>query len=72
MAENHVSKENLTRRRDEILAQLDKVNQDLQMSLDHDPEEQAIEVEQEEVAIAREASLRKELSGIDDALLDFD
>ncbi len=72
MLENHISKENLTRRRDEVLAQLDKVNQDLQRKLDPDPEEQAIEVEQEEVAIAREANLRRELSGIEDALLDFD
>jgi len=67
-----VSKENLLRRRDEITAQLEQVNRNLRMELDRDTEEQAIEVEQEEVAIARERNLRVELSYLEDRLLDID
>lgn len=63
-----VSKEHLEKRRDEINAQLDKVNNDLRATLDPDGEEQAIEIEQEEVAVARERNLRKELNGIEEKL----
>lgn len=67
-----VSKENLLRRRDEINAQLEQVNRSLRMELDRDTEEQAIEVEQEEVAIAMERNLRVELSDIEDRLFEID
>lgn len=63
-----VSKEHLERRRDEINAQLKEVNQDLQLELDRDPEEQAIEVQQQEVAVTMERNLRKELAGIEERL----
>ena len=68
MNDKNVSKEQLERRRDEINTQLRNVNQDLQMELDHDMEEQAIEIEQEEVAIAMEHNLRKELNDIEERL----
>ena len=68
MNDKNVSKEQLERRRDEINTQLGSVNQDLQMELDHDMEEQAIEIEQEEVAIAMEHNLRKELNDIEERL----
>ena len=66
------SREQLERRRDEINAQLNRVNEDLQMELDRDPEEQAIQTEQDEVSITLERNLRKELTAIEDQLLDFE
>lgn len=68
MNDNKVSKEQLIRRRDEILAELDRVGHAERIELDRDPEEQAIEVEQEDVAISRERSLREELADIDSRL----
>lgn len=61
----------LEKRRDEILQQLSHVNNDLRTTLDSDPEEQAIEIEHEEVAIAQERNLRKELSSIEDRLAEI-
>ncbi|MDQ3798972.1 MAG: hypothetical protein M3384_05945 [Acidobacteriota bacterium] len=65
------TREQLERRRDEIIAQLNRVNEDLQMELDRDPEEQAIQLEQDQVSISMESNLRKELAMIEDQLLDF-
>jgi hypothetical protein len=72
MAENKPTKEQLERRRDEINEQLNRVNGDLQIELDRDPEEQAIEVEQIDVSMSMEANLRKELALIEDQLLDYE
>jgi len=72
MTETKQTKEQLDKRRDEINAQLNRVNEDLQTPLDTDLEEQSIETEQEEVAISMEANLRKELAAIEDKLLDFE
>lgn len=72
MAETKAAKENLLRRRDEINEQLDRVNDDLRIELDRDPEEQAIQLEQEEVATTMEGNLRRELSAVEDRLLDFE
>ena len=66
------TKEQLEKRRDEINRQLNRVNQDLQMELDRDPEEQAIEVEHNEVSTSMESNLRKELNDIENKLLDFE
>jgi hypothetical protein len=63
------SREALERRRDEILAEIDDGNRDLQTELDRDPEEQAIQVEQQDVSIARVENLRRELADIEDRLL---
>jgi hypothetical protein len=63
-----MEKARLEKRRDEILEQLSQVNEDLQTPLDNDLEEQAIEIEQEEVAIAQERNLRKELTAIEEQL----
>jgi len=62
------SREQLIRRRDEINEQLNRVNQEERIELDNDPEEQAIQIEQGEVAVTMEANLRKELAMIEDAL----
>jgi len=72
MPEVKHTKEQLLRRRDEINAQLGRVNQDLQMPLDQDEEDRAIQTEHDEVSIARESNLRRELSQIEDQLLDFE
>lgn len=66
------SKEQLTRRRDEINEQLNRVNNDLRIELDRDEEEQAIQIEQDQVAITMESSLRRELAVIEDQLLDLE
>lgn len=72
MPEIKQTRKQLERRRDEINTQLNRVNENLQMELDRDPEEQAIEVEHNEVSMSMEANLRKELAIIEDKLLDFD
>lgn len=68
MPNNQQTREQLEKRRDEINAQLNRVNHDLQNPLDRDPEEQAIEVEQEDVPITMEDNLRTELEEIDERL----
>ena len=70
MAGDKPSREQLESRRDEILKQFGRVNEDQRIELDVDPEEQAIQIEQGEVATAREESLRRELAAIEDMLLD--
>ena len=72
MPEIKQTREQLERRRDEINAHLNKVNDDLRIELDRDPEEQAIQLEQDEVAISMEANLRKELNEIEDKLAEID
>ncbi len=62
------TKAQLEKRRDEINRQLSRVNEDLQMELDRDMEEQATQVEQEEVSSAMEANLRTELNDIEEKL----
>jgi RNA polymerase-binding transcription factor DksA len=57
--------ESLRQRRAEILAELERVNADQRIELDPDGEEQAIQIEQDEVAVSMEANLRKELAEID-------
>jgi hypothetical protein len=72
MPENAPNREQLEKRRDEINAELNKVNEAERLELDNDPEEQSIQTEQEEVSIAMEANLRKELIDIEDKLLDLE
>lgn len=66
------TREQLEKRRDEINEQLTRVNRSLEMELDKDMEEQATEVEQEEVSSTMEANLRAELSQIEDKLLNLE
>jgi hypothetical protein len=72
MPQNHPSKKDLIRRRDEINEQLNRVNGDLRLELDRDPEEQAIQLEQDEVASTMESNLRRELAVIEEQLLDLE
>lgn len=74
MAEINQTKEQLQKRREEILAQLNRAGDDLRsgFELDPDPEEQAIQLEQDEVLIGIEANLRRELAVIEDKLLDLE
>lgn len=73
MAEVNQTKEQLLARRDEILKQLNRAGDNLRegFALDPDPEEQAIQLEQDEVLIGIEANLQKELAVIEDKLLDL-
>jgi uncharacterized protein involved in exopolysaccharide biosynthesis len=70
MPEINQAREQLEKRRDEINDELTRVNKSLRTELDSDPEEQSIQTEQEEVAVSREANLRRELAEIEDKLLD--
>lgn len=67
-----LTKEKLIRRRDEITEQLNRVSGDLRIELDRDPEEQAIQVEHDQVAITMEDNLRRELVEIEERLLEFE
>jgi hypothetical protein len=62
------NKDQLIRRRDEILAELNRVNDDQRIELDENPEEQAIQIEQTQVSTTMERSLRAELQSIEDQL----
>lgn len=66
------TKEQLLERKAELENQLNRVNEKERLELDNDLEEQAIQTEQEEVAISMEENLRKELNQIEDQLLDFE
>jgi len=72
MSEPKVDRKNLERRRNEILNQLDRVNNAERIELDRDPEEQAIQLEQEDVSITMERSLRAELDSIEEQLGESD
>lgn len=74
MPEIKQTKEQLLKRREEILGQLNRASDNIreEFELDPDPEEQAIQLEQEEVLIGIEANLQKELAEIEDKLLDFE
>ena len=71
MNDDKINKEQLIRRRDEILAELDRVGDAERIELDRDPEEQAIELEQEDVARTMDQSLRKELDEIESRLAEM-
>jgi RNA polymerase-binding transcription factor DksA len=68
MENDQRTKEGLIKRRDEINNQLTRTHDDLRIELDRDPEEQAIQIEQDEVAIAMENNLRNELRQIEEKL----
>jgi RNA polymerase-binding transcription factor DksA len=72
MSENNTDRKRLEQRRDEILTQLNQVNNELRVELDRDPEEQAIQVEQDQVSISMEDGLRRELADIEDRLATMD
>jgi len=68
MTKRKIDRKHLERRRQEILEQLGRVNNDLQLELDRDPEEQAIQLEQDQVSVTMEHSLRTELESIEEQL----
>jgi RNA polymerase-binding transcription factor DksA len=65
------TKEQLEKRRDEINAQLNRVERDERIQLERSEEDQAIQIEQQDVSITMEANLRAELNQIEDKLLDL-
>lgn len=66
------TRKQLEKRRDELNAQLNRANTDERVELDNNMEEQAIQLEQHDVAVTMEANLRKELIEIEEKLADFD
>ncbi len=71
MKEIKQTRKQLEKRRDEINTQLNRVNQDERIELERDMEDQAQQVEQQDVSTTMEANLRMELNQIEDKLLDF-
>jgi hypothetical protein len=65
MTEKTNDRKHLERRRDEILAELGRVNNAERIELDRDPEEQAIQLEQDQVPVSMEENLRRELDQIE-------
>lgn len=65
------SREALEKRRGEILAQLDGERSEVQLELDPDPEEQAIQVEQFDVSASFIENLRRELADVEDKLAEL-
>ena len=72
MTEPKMSRERLEKRREELLAQLGEESQNVQIELDQDPEEQAIQIEQHDVSITMVENLRRELADVEDKLADLD
>lgn len=72
MKEPKQTKEQLEKRREELLTQLNRVNRDERIVLERSEEEQAIQIEHQDVAATMEANLRKELIYVEDKLLDFE
>ena len=72
MPEIKQTREQLEKRRDEINAQLNEVNEDERIELDNNMEEQAIQMQQHEVAVSMEENLQKELNEIEDKLAEMD
>ncbi len=72
MKDKQPDKAQLEKRRDEINAQLNRVGKDLQFELERNPEDQAIQLEQDEVSTTMEMNLRRELEEIKDKLSNFD
>ncbi len=66
------TRKRLEKRRDEINEQLNRVNRAERIELERDMEDQATQVEQQDVSTTMEANLRKELIDIEDKLLDFE
>lgn len=72
MNEPKITRERLEKRRNEILAQLNEDSRAVQIELDRDPEEQAIEVQHHDVSIALVENLRRELADVEDKLADLE
>lgn len=72
MADSTITKEHLLQRREEIREQIAKLDKDIHVELDRDPEEQAIQLEQHEVTVGLLENLHRELVEIEDKLLDFE
>lgn len=68
MNKGNAARAQLIKRRDEILTQLERVNNEERIELDRDPEEQAIQLEQDEVSVSMEDNLRRELAEIEEKL----
>jgi len=72
MTESKITKEHLLARRDEILDQLSKLDDELKEELDRDSDEQAIQLESQDVTLSVIANLNKELAQIEEKLLDLE
>lgn len=66
------TKEQLLKRKEEIENQLNGVNDDERIELDNDLKQQAIQMEQHEVAVTMEENLQKELISIEEKLAEMD
>lgn len=70
MHNKKITKEHLIQRRGEILAQIGRLDDDIHNELDHHPDEQSIQLEQQEVTLSMVDGLNKELKEIEIMLLE--
>lgn len=70
MHNKKITKEHLIQRRSEILAQLGRLDDDIHNELDRHPDEQSIQLEQQEVTLSMVDRLNKELKEIEIMLLE--
>lgn len=70
MHNKKITKEHLIQRRGEILAQLGRLDDEIHNELDHHPDEQSIQLEQQEVTLSMVDGLNKELKEIEIMLLE--
>lgn len=72
MKDTKITKDHLIERRREILDRLGKLDDEIHDELDRDPEEQAIQLEQQDVTLSIVGNLNKELADIEERLLEFE
>lgn len=72
MNDSKIPKEHLIQRRDEIRRQISELETSISEELDRDPEEQAIQVQQTDVALSILEGLNDELRQIEEMLFEFE
>lgn len=72
MAKNKQTREQLEKRLTEIKKQLNETYEEERIELVNDMEQQAIQMEQHEVAVTMEENLRREMIQIEDKLAEMD
>jgi len=72
MHDTKITKEHLMGRRNEIMRQLGGLENPIHEELDRNADEQAIQLEQQDVTLSMVDSLNRELRQIEEMLMDFD
>ena len=72
MHDTKITREHLLKRREEILRQLGGLETPIHEELDRNTDEQAIQLEQQDVTLSMVEGLNKELRQIEETLADYD